>query len=46
MTREYQRIAERQSIALGYRPRTVKGWLFWLRYWSPLARIWRRFHAR
>jgi hypothetical protein len=28
---------EEQRIALGLRPRTLKGWWFWLRYWSPLA---------
>lgn len=47
MTREYQRIAERQLIAIGGRPRTLRGWWFWLRYWSLLARAWRRLrHAR
>jgi hypothetical protein len=29
---------ERQRIAMGLRPRTLAGWLFWLRYWSPWAR--------
>jgi hypothetical protein len=28
-------LTERQLIALGFRPRTLAGWLFWLRYWSP-----------
>lgn len=38
MTEERQ---EKQQIALGFRPRTVRGWWFWLRYWSPPA-IWRQ----
>jgi hypothetical protein len=29
---------EQQRIALGLRPRTLSGWWFWLRYWSPLGR--------
>lgn len=29
--------SEEQQIALGARPTTWRGWLFWLRYWSPLA---------
>lgn len=33
---------ERQRIALGFRPRTMSGWWFWLRYWSPLAFALRR----
>ena len=32
-------ITEEQMIVLGFRPRTVKGWWFWLRYWS-LPAIW------
>jgi len=28
---------EYQRIALGFRPRTLRGWWFWLRYWSPLG---------
>lgn len=38
-------MTEQQRIALGFRPRTVEGWWFWLRYWSPLALVvlkWRR----
>lgn len=34
------RITERQLIALGFRPRTLRGWLFWLCYWSPIAEAW------
>jgi len=30
-------ISEQQRIALGFRPRTISGWWFWLRYWSPFA---------
>lgn len=30
-------LSERQRIVLGFRPRTMRGWWFWLRYWSPLA---------
>lgn len=33
---------ERQRIAMGLRPRTLAGWLFWARYWSPVwLRVWR-----
>jgi hypothetical protein len=32
---------EGQRIALGLRPRTLKGWWFWLRYWSPFFARWR-----
>jgi hypothetical protein len=32
---------EEQLIALGFRPRTLHGWWFWLREWSPLAFSWR-----
>jgi hypothetical protein len=46
MTREYQRIAERQWIAAGGWPRTLWGWWFWVRYWSSVPRIWRRLRAR
>lgn len=28
---------EYQRIALGFSPRTVSGWWFWLLHWSPLA---------
>lgn len=35
-------VTEEQRIALGLRPRTIRGWWFWLRYWSPLAEWWRR----
>jgi hypothetical protein len=34
-------VSEEQLIALGYRPRTLHGWVFWLRFYSPLARWWR-----
>lgn len=30
-------LTEQQRIALGFRPRTLSGWWFWLRFWSPLA---------
>ncbi len=30
-------LKEEQRIALGLRPRTVAGWWFWFRYWSPVA---------
>lgn len=33
---------EQQRIALGFRPRTLRGWLIWLRDWSPIARLFRR----
>lgn len=33
---------EEGRIALGLRPRTLAGFWFWLRYWSPLAALWRR----
>ena len=29
---------EQRRIVLGFRPRTLKGWVYWLRTWSPLAR--------
>jgi hypothetical protein len=32
-------ITERQRIALGFRPRTIRGWWFWLRYWLRYWRI-------
>ena len=35
-------MTEEQRIALGFRPRTLRGWLFWLRYWSPPALWWLR----
>jgi len=35
-------MSERQEIALGMRPRSLSGWWFWLRYWSPVAAWWRR----
>jgi hypothetical protein len=31
------RISEEQRIAVGFRPRTLRGWWFWLRCWSPPA---------
>jgi hypothetical protein len=34
-------MTEEQRIALGGRPRTLAGWWFWLRYWSPLALWWK-----
>jgi len=37
-----ENMTEYQAIALGFRPRTWRGWLFWLRYWSPLAFAWQR----
>jgi hypothetical protein len=33
-------MTEEQRIALGFRPRTIAGWWFWLRYWSPPAMWW------
>ena len=38
---EHRPLTEYERIAFGLRPRTVKGWIFWLRHWSPLA-SWRR----
>ena len=35
-------ITEEQRIALGFWPRTLRGWWFWFLYWSPAARLWRR----
>lgn len=37
---------ERERIALGLRPRTMDGWWFWLRYWSPFARLFRYLKRR
>ena len=31
---------EQGRIALGLRPRTMRGWIFWLRYWSPVGLWW------
>jgi hypothetical protein len=31
---------EEQRIALGLRPRTLRGFWFWVRYWSPPALAW------
>jgi hypothetical protein len=33
-------ISDEQRIALGFWPRTLHGWLFWCRYWSPPALWW------
>lgn len=33
-------MGEKRRIALGLRPRTLRGWWFWLSYWSPIA--WRQ----
>ena len=33
---------EEQRIALGLCPKTLRGWLFWVRYWSPPAFWWLR----
>jgi len=30
-------MTEEQRIALGLPPRTLRGWWFWLRCWSPIA---------
>jgi hypothetical protein len=35
-------MTEQQRIALGFRPQTLTGWWFWLRYWSSLALWWER----
>jgi hypothetical protein len=37
-------ISEEQRIALGFRPRTLRGWWFWFRYWSATAFWWRGRH--
>lgn len=29
---------EQQRIALGFRPRTLRGWWFWLCQWSLLSK--------
>jgi hypothetical protein len=34
-------VTDEQRIALGYRPRTLRGWWCWCRSWSPLAFWWR-----
>lgn len=28
-------INDRHRVALGLRPSTVDGWIFWCRYWAP-----------
>jgi hypothetical protein len=33
-------VPEETRIALGYSPRTLAGWWFWCRYWSPPALWW------
>jgi len=33
-------MGEQKQIALGLWPRTIRGWWFWLQYWSPIA--WRK----
>jgi hypothetical protein len=43
---EYAGLSEEQRIALGFRPRTLRGWAFWLRYWSPPALWWLRLKGR
>lgn len=35
-------VTDEQRIALGFRPRTLSGWWFWLRYWSPVSLYWIR----
>jgi len=35
-------VPDEQRVALGFRPRTVRGWWYWLRYWSWPALWWRR----
>lgn len=39
-------MTEEQRIALGYRPRTARGWWFWVRYWSPPALWWHKLRGR
>ena len=39
-------MTEEQRIALGFRPRTVAGWVFWARYWSPPALAWVKWWVR
>lgn len=31
-------LGEEQRVALGMAPRTLRGRVYWLRYWSPIAR--------
>jgi len=33
---------DKSRVVLGFRPRTVSGWWFWWRYWSPPAIWWLR----
>jgi hypothetical protein len=33
-------ITDAQRVALGERPQTWAGWVFWLRHWSPPAIWW------
>jgi hypothetical protein len=35
-------MTEQQRIALGLRPRTLSGWWFWARFWSPPVFWWKR----
>lgn len=35
-------ISDEQRVALGLPPSTLKGWWYWLRYWSPAAFWWTR----
>lgn len=39
-------MTEQQRIALGLQPRTLAGWWFYLRYWSPVALWWLRWRRR
>ena len=39
-------MTEEQRIALGFRPRTARGWWFWLRFWSPPAFWWMKLRGR
>jgi hypothetical protein len=38
-------MTEYQRIALGLRPRTLRGWWFWLRHFSPIAAGWYRWRG-
>jgi len=33
---------EKQLIALGYKPKTWRGWWFWLRFWRPKTTVWKK----
>lgn len=41
-----QALTDKHAVALGYWPRTLRGWIFWCRYWSPPAIWWLRLKGR